>query len=199
MADEMKSVTSSYHVRQVLWSTDFRRVTAYRVLFAIGLADCIQLIIHVVTSITVIFQFEIPPVIDKVLWSTDFRRVTAYRVLFAIGLADCIQLIIHVVTSITVIFQFEIPPVIDKVLMATTLLGFAVFLVLKCLPTINYLFNPVAIQWITPSQDHVISHILRAYSNWIIAVYVALSAIFYTAIFLHIKIARSNKTTRRER
>ncbi|KAK5975241.1 hypothetical protein GCK32_021482, partial [Trichostrongylus colubriformis] len=38
----------------VLWSVKFRKITAYRVLFAIGLADCIQLSIHLASSITVI-------------------------------------------------------------------------------------------------------------------------------------------------
>ncbi|KAK5971702.1 hypothetical protein GCK32_004092 [Trichostrongylus colubriformis] len=184
----MNVVLLSFYVPflMVLWNNEFRQVTAYRFLFAIGVADCIQLSIHVASSITVLCQFTAPFMIGKIVGAAMYSSY-CYTMPMYIFLS-----LNHLVYVIFPAFASRLcTPIFIWAVLITAFIGFVVFFVLRCLPSINFIFDPVSIQWITPAQDYVISHILKDYSNIIIAVYVGLSVVVYIAIFLHIKTAVS--------
>ncbi|EYB85434.1 hypothetical protein Y032_0298g1757 [Ancylostoma ceylanicum] len=52
-------------VLTVLMSAEFRRIIAYRLLFAVGVSDCVQLLVHATCGVAVLLQFHLPYAINK--------------------------------------------------------------------------------------------------------------------------------------
>ncbi|KAL6742194.1 hypothetical protein Aduo_015368 [Ancylostoma duodenale] len=65
MASSIVFVLLYIPVLSVLIGAEFRRIIAYRLLFAVGISDCVQLLVHATTGVAVLVQLDLPYAINK--------------------------------------------------------------------------------------------------------------------------------------
>ncbi|RCN40017.1 hypothetical protein ANCCAN_14050 [Ancylostoma caninum] len=85
MASSIVFILLYIPVLSVFIGVEFRKIIAYRLLFAVGISDCVQLLVHASTGTAVLLQFDLPYAINKILGALLFScyccNMTMYIIL----------------------------------------------------------------------------------------------------------------------
>lgn len=172
---------------------EFRRAPAYIIMTHIGVADALQLLIHIYSGVLVIVNADMSAISNKVIGAI----LTG---LWFTMLAFTLFLTFNRLTTVLLHKWFPVllSPTITYMLFFLSYLGFIVPLALKLTPHCNYVFDPDTFSWSYLPTDRPLSIVMSEMGRYLVLAIVVLSVMTYISIFVYIGLFSAARLSKRE-